>query len=162
MVSPQQFYDAFFQNGNILFQSQSNVLKVQDRVSHDLPRSMVSNVPSPVGLIVGGINFLQEILPDQQVGLIPAFTKGVDMRMLAEKQVLDRTLLSRRIYLELHKTVETSLLVIPRLLVIHCSQILKSYGIGLLTFHLLTFYYEGWHASLHGKRNGPGDLIPPR
>jgi hypothetical protein len=70
---------------DILLQSQTQLLQVQDGIAHHLSGSVVGNIPSPVGLVIGGLDLLQKLLPDQQVVLIPAFPQGVDMGMLAEQ-----------------------------------------------------------------------------
>jgi len=63
-------------------------LEVQDGVAHDLSRAMVGDVTTPVDFVKGGFLFLKKCVIRKEVVFVPAFSQGVNMRVLAKNQVV--------------------------------------------------------------------------
>ena len=127
-MSGKQFDDRVLQQLDILLQSQSQLFQVQDGIAHQLSGSMVSNIPSPVGLVISSLDLLQKLLPDQQVVLISALSQGIDMGMLTEQEILQGLGLSQGLPFKIDQPMETFLLVVPGFLVIDNPQVNKLNG----------------------------------
>src|SRR5579859_207817 len=64
------------------------VLEIDDRIHNDLPRAVIGYVSTPVDTIETGADGSEVILGNDQVLLIAAFAQCVNVRVLAEEQIV--------------------------------------------------------------------------
>ena len=102
----------FFQQMHIFFQAQRELLQVQDRIAHKLPRPVISDVAAPVYVIERSAYGTQLLFAQQHIGFLTAASQCIYMRMFAEYDTV-HILLS--CLLGMHKRIETRRLPVPRL-----------------------------------------------
>lgn len=62
--------DRFFQQMQIFLQSQMKIFQVQNRITHQLSGTMISNVPSAVNMKQGSSDALQLLFTQQHIGCL--------------------------------------------------------------------------------------------
>ena len=109
-------------------------LQIENRISGDLSRTMVSNIATPINMIIRNAQGLQAGLRNQQIRVFPAFADGKN-RLVFTKEKFVPPLYS--FCLGSQQRVELLGLDIQRLFIYYSSEILITEALHFFLFFVL-------------------------